>query len=198
MTQVIIILLSNSCFMSSNSGWTRTSHCKRPSVFSQAVQTLPPSQALLPLGDKVSFSMKSEIRKPRCKGNNEQICNKISFLVLSKLYCLTGECGYTLFPLHLVSFTVLCLSLLDCRTMRFYSCFTGGEHFQIRILKTGKYLCFFWELSICWIILTDSRGKKEDSGILQTNILWEQGIFCFHAIHFWAFYSVAASLWSYL
>lgn len=184
--------------MSNHSDWTRTDHCERPPVFSQAVQTLLPSQALLPLGDKVSLSTKSEMRKPRCKGNNEQTCSKTSFLVLSRLYCITGECGYTLFPLHLMSFTVLCLYLLGCRTVGFYSCSAGGKHFQIRILKTGKSLYFFWKLFICWIILTDSRGKKEISGIPQTNIFWEQGIFCFYAIHFWAFYSVGASLWSYL
>lgn len=71
---------------------------KRPITFSRAVQTLLTPQAFLLLGGKASLSTKSEIRKPRCKGNPEQICSKATFLVLSRLYCFIDENSYAFFP----------------------------------------------------------------------------------------------------
>lgn len=65
---------------------------------------------------------------------------------------------------HLISFTMLCLYFLGCRTICFCSCLTCGEHLQLRILKAGKSLCSFGQLAsdMFRIILTDRREKQED------------------------------------
>lgn len=52
--------------------------------------------------------------------------------------------------------------LLGCKTTCFCSCLIWGESLQLRILRTGKFLCTFWELlsHSFRLILTDSREKK--------------------------------------
>lgn len=159
------ILFSTSCLMCSNSDWARKDNFESHQFFSKAVQT---ASILSPAAiSKQSGSWRSLWLGNQCV---EGILNKCAIKPLS-LYAT----DYIALLMELVTFHLNAFfsfvfdyfhcvmpNLLGCKTTCFCSDLIWGEHFQLRILRTGKFLCTFWELPshTFRLILTVSREKK--------------------------------------